>query len=555
MEGVRVGAQSSVEDSARGGACGRSSVSWLYWSAFPELAATADSCHANNIACCVDGSHSSAYPITLTLMLLSLYSTFRYGYWRIAMAIAYFRNPGSAWSDVNAFFIYLLLLAECYAFMVLLLGYIQMLWPLRRKPVPLPDDLKEWPAVDVLIPTFNEPLSMVRFTALAAMNIDWPAEKLHVYILDDGRREEFRAFAEEAGIGYLTRDNNVNAKAGNINCALGRAESPFVAIFDSDHVPTRSFLQIAMGWFLRDGKLAMLQTPHYFYSPIHSNRNLGQFRVTPNEGEAVLRSGAGGQRLLERGLLLRLLRCDPAQRTGRGGGNGSGNRDGGRAYLAAHADAGMEHRLHQHSAGCWTGNRAIERACATTHPLGAWHGAGAASGEPIMGARPEAGTAIVLLQCDDAFSICTAAAFSWTAPLIYLVLGQTRFPLLAMILAYAAPHLVLSNLTNARIQGRHRHTFWNEIYETVLAPYIFLPTMMALFGARKGSFDVTAKGGVVNREFFDAHIARPYLMLLGFNLLGLLCAVARAVQFPAFTVTGWMSFVNWPAWDIQERSA
>ena len=94
--------------------------------------------------------------------------------------------------------------------------------------------------------------------------------------------------------------------------------------------------------------------------------------------------------------------------------------------------------------------------------------------------------------------------------------------------------LVLSNLANARIQGRHRHTFWNEIYETVLAPYIFLPTMMALLGARKGSFDVTAKGGVVNREFFDANIARPYLLLLGFNLLGLLCALARAVQFPAF---------------------
>jgi cellulose synthase/poly-beta-1,6-N-acetylglucosamine synthase-like glycosyltransferase len=64
-----------------------------------------------------------------------------------------------------------------------------------------PTILKEWPAVDVLIPTLNEPLSVVRFTALAAMNIDWPAEKLNVYILDDGRREEFRAFAEEAGIG------------------------------------------------------------------------------------------------------------------------------------------------------------------------------------------------------------------------------------------------------------------------------------------------------------------------------------------------------------------
>jgi cellulose synthase (UDP-forming) len=62
-------------------------------------------------------------------------------------------------------------------------------------------------------------------------------------------------------------------------------KSPFVAIFDCDHVPTRSFLQMTMGWMLRDPKLAMLQTPHHFYSPDPFERNLGQFRVIPNEGE------------------------------------------------------------------------------------------------------------------------------------------------------------------------------------------------------------------------------------------------------------------------------
>ena len=88
---------------------------------------------------------------------------------------------------------------------------------------------------------------MVRYTALAAMNIDWPADKLNVYILDDGNREEFRAFAIEAGIGYMTRDDNLQAKAGNINNALKSLSAPYVAIFDSDHVPTRSFLQMTMG--------------------------------------------------------------------------------------------------------------------------------------------------------------------------------------------------------------------------------------------------------------------------------------------------------------------
>ena len=120
-----------------------------------------------------------------------------------------------------------------------------------------------------------------------------------------------------------------------------------------------------------------------------------------------------------------------------------------------------------------------------------------------------------------------------TAPLIYLLLGQTNVPgYWAAILAYAFPHLVLSAMTNSRIQGQHRHSFWNEIYETVLAPYIFLPTMLALVSPKLGSFDVTAKGGVVNKSFFDTRIAQPFLLMIVFNILGLIMAIPRYFYIP-----------------------
>ncbi len=109
-----------------------------------------------------------------------------------------------------------------------------------------------------------------------------------------------------------------------------------------------------------------------------------------------------------------------------------------------------------------------------------------------------------------------------TAPLIYLLLNHTNIPgYWAAILAYALPHLILSNVTNSRIQGEHRHSFWNEIYETVLSPYILLPTMMALINPKLGKFNVTAKGGVVKRTFFDSSIAQPFLLMLVFNIAGL----------------------------------
>ena len=228
---------------------------------------------------------TDSYLVTLTLMMMSMFCTFRYGYWRVLQVVRFFEDPASHWGALDAFFIMCLLLAEAYAFIILFLGYFQTIWPLRRAPVALPENTEDWPNVDVLIPTFNEPLEVVRYTALGALNMDWPEDKLHIYILDDGRRKEFERFAFEAGVGYKTREGNVHAKAGNINTALESMTSPLVAIFDCDHVPTRSFLQMTVGWFLRDHKLAMLQTPHHFYSPDPFERNLEQFRVIPNEGE------------------------------------------------------------------------------------------------------------------------------------------------------------------------------------------------------------------------------------------------------------------------------
>ena len=39
---------------------------------------------------------SSSYLVTLTLMFVSMYSTFRYGYWRISTTVKFFLDPGSA---------------------------------------------------------------------------------------------------------------------------------------------------------------------------------------------------------------------------------------------------------------------------------------------------------------------------------------------------------------------------------------------------------------------------------------------------------------------------
>jgi cellulose synthase (UDP-forming) len=471
---------------------------------------------------------SDSYLVTLTLMMLSMFCTFRYGYWRVDQVIRFFRDPANHWGALDAFFILCLLLAEAYAFVILFLGYFQTIWPLRRAPVSLPENPDDWPDVDVLIPTFNEPLDVVRFTALGALNMDWPAEKLHVYILDDGRRKEFEEFAFEAGVGYRTRPDNKFAKAGNINTALETMASPLVAVFDSDHVPTRSFLQMTVGWFMRDPKLAVMQTPHHFYSPDPFERNLRQFHVIPNEGElfygvvqdgndfwnssffcgscAVLRRSA----LDEIGGIAKETVTEDAHTSLRMQMAGWNT-----AYINIPQAAGLAtERLSAHVGQRIRWARGMIQVLRTDNPL-------FASGLSF----PQR---LCYFNAVGHFLYAVPRLVFLTAPLIYLLLNHTNIPgFWAAILAYALPHLILSNVTNSRIQGDHRHSFWNEIYETVLSPYILLPTMMALISPKLGKFNVTAKGGVVRRTFFDSRIAQPFLVMLLFNIAGLLIAIPR----------------------------
>ena len=471
---------------------------------------------------------TDSYLITLTLMMLSMFSTLRYGYWRVTQVTRFLEDPANHWGALDIFFIMCLLLAEAYAFVILFLGYFQTIWPLRRAPVALPENPDDWPDIDVIIPTYNEPLDVVRYTALGALNMDWPVEKLHVYILDDGRRKEFEQFALEAGIGYKTRPDNKYAKAGNINNALKSMSAPLVVVFDSDHVPTRSFLQMTVGWFLRDPKLAVLQTPHHFYSPDPFERNLQQFHVIPNEGElfyGVVQDGndfwnssffCGSCAVLRRealdnigGIATETITED-AHTSLRMQMNGWNT-----AYINIPQAAGLAtERLSAHIGQRIRWARGMIQAMRIDNPLFA------------PGLKfPQR---LCYFNAMGHFLYAVPRLIFLTAPLIYLLLNHTNIPgYWAAILAYALPHLTLSNLTNSRIQGEHRHSFWNEIYETVLSPYILLPTMMALINPKLGKFNVTAKGGVVKRTFFDTRIAQPFLVMLIFNIAGLIIAIPR----------------------------
>ncbi|WP_263358881.1 UDP-forming cellulose synthase catalytic subunit [Acidicapsa ligni] len=469
-----------------------------------------------------------SHVVTLSLMLLSLAATLRYGWWRIHLVANYFTDESNKRVGIDAALMLVLLSAEAYTFCIMVLGYMQTSFLLRRKPIPLPADEALWPHVDVLIPTYNEPLSLVRYTALAAINIDYPPEKLHVYILDDGTREDFRKFSEEAGIGYVTRKKHNHAKAGNINHALTKMTSSFVAIFDCDHVPTRSFLQFTVGWFLAEKKLAMLQTPHFFYSPDPFERNLLQYKSIPNEGElfyGIIQDGndfwnatffCGSCAVLRREAL---------------------DEVGGIATETVTEDAHTSLRMQSRGWNTAYINMA-QAAGLATETLAAHVGQRVRwargmiqilrTNNPLLCKGMKFTQRLCYFNAMLHFMYAVPRLIFLLAPLAYMLFGRTIIPgYWLAILAYALPHLMISSLTNSRIQGRHRHSFWNEIYETVLAPYILLPTILALINPKLGSFNVTDKGTTLSETQFDRKIAAPTTWMLLANLVGVLAAPYR----------------------------
>jgi cellulose synthase (UDP-forming) len=180
----------------------------------------------------------------VTLAYWTYYIVWRWG-WTL--------NPDALWFSIP------LALAETWG-LVTAFVMIHSVWRIRhRQPLTAP----EGQSVDVYITCYDEPLEVIRRTAIGARAIRYPHK---TYILDDGARDEVQGMAQELGLGYLRRATNEHAKAGNLNNALKHTSGDFILQLDADHVPLPHILDRVLGFFHEDPKLAFVQTPQDFYN-------------------------------------------------------------------------------------------------------------------------------------------------------------------------------------------------------------------------------------------------------------------------------------------------
>lgn len=481
---------------------------------------------------------SKSRKISMVMVFLSALMSTRYIYWRATETLSF--N-----SEVEAILGIGLFIAEVYVWLILILGYLQTSWPLKRTIEPMPEDVNLWPTVDIYVPSYNESLDVVRDTVLAAQCIDYPRDKIKIYLLDDGKRSEFAVFAADAGVGYITRDDNRHAKAGNLNHAMRITKGELITVFDCDHVATRAFLQATVAPFLKDPKLALLQTPHYFYSPDPFERNLKAARDIPNEGAlfygpvqqgndnwnatffcgscAVIRRSA----LEEIGGFATETVTEDAhtalkmQRLGWKS-----------AFLALPLAAGLAtERLGLHIIQRTRWARGMTQIFRVDNPL--------------LGRGLKWQQRLCYLNAMLHFQFGLPRVIFLTAPLAYLLFNLNIIHSSAsLIFAYVLPHLVMSLYVNSRMNGRFRATFWGEIYETVMAFHLVIPTILTMISPKHGKFNVTDKGGLLDVGFFDFNIVRPHVICAALLLIGVVSGIVRAVAHDYFGVDPYVIALN-----------
>jgi cellulose synthase (UDP-forming) len=272
----------------------------------------------------------------------------------------------------------------------------------------------------------------------------------------------------------------------------------------------------------------MLQTPHHFFSPDPFERNLGTFRKVPNEGELFYGLVQDGNDLWNATFFCgscALLRRTMVEEIG------------GIAVETVTEDAHTALKLHR--LGYTTAYLRFRRrrasrpkACRPHRPadsLGARHDADFPDRQSAHRQGPEdRPAALCYLNAMMHFFYGIPRLVFLTAPLSYLFFGAHVIQAAAGTIAiYALPHMMHASITNSRMQRSFRHSFWAEVYESVLASYITAPTLLALINPKLGKFNVTAKGGQIEKNYFDWAISRPYLFLLLLNLLGFIAGLVN----------------------------
>lgn len=483
--------------------------------------------------------------LRLFASLLGTYVTLRYLFWRSFETLNY--------DDLGSFIGTLALYgAELYGIALYFLGLFVNANPLRRELPALPTEQQDsLPTVDVLITSYDEDPDLIETTLLATRSIAYPQHKLQIYLLDDGgtlasrfssdpvkrasaqqRHNTLIQICYAARATYLTRIVNEHAKSGNLNSALRQSTGEFVLVLDADHIPTVDILEKTVPLMLRDKKLFLVQTPHYFVTPDPVERNLQTFHQMPSENEmfySVIQPGldfwdssifCGSAALLRRSHLERI---------------------DGFASDTVTEDAETSLKLH---------NLGLRSAYVST-PVTAGLQPGTFVDFVRQRVRWAQGMTQIFMLHNPLFmsglqpwqrlSYLNALLFWFfgfarlvfiLAPSAYLIFGWKIYDAnLPQVLAFTLPHIIASWIITDLLFGRHRWPFISELYEYMLSIFTTFAVFKTIINPRSPHFTVTPKNVHTDTDSISKFVA-PFYVLLMIVIVSFALGIWRYGMYP-----------------------
>jgi cellulose synthase (UDP-forming) len=459
------------------------------------------------------------------VMLISFLALTRQIVWRVFETLTF--EP-----SLKCILGWVIFAAELLSYGSMITGYFQLIAQTERPSEPLTQfPPEQWPTVDVMVCTYNEPEDVIYRTLIGCLGIDYP--KKQVYLLDDGRRTEMKALADRLGARYITRTSNEHAKAGNLNHAMGLTSGELVVVFDADHVPCQSFLKEVVGFFIQRPKLAFVQTPQHFFTPDPFQRNLWAEDTINNEQDLfshVIQAGndlwgttffSGSGAIFHRNALASI---------------------GGFAVETITEDIHTGMRLHSAGWESFYYNKDLSAGLAQDsfgdfiNQRVRW-ARGATQmfrvDNPIL--RP--GLSLAQRWCYFSGVYYFFHGFHrmifLVAPLLYMLFGiQTIQAGFAEILTFYLPGFLCLMFGYTLISYRLRQNCWSEVYETAQCLYLFGITTWTLFSPKRAKFKVTPKGTLIDGTRFDWHVVWPQATIGLLTLFGLGVSIWRAVIHP-----------------------
>ncbi|MGO4570418.1 UDP-forming cellulose synthase catalytic subunit [Microvirga sp. 2TAF3] len=460
----------------------------------------------------------------------------------------------------------LLYIAEMYCVMMLFLSLFVVSSPLPSRRPPMIDE-ENLPSVDVFVPSYNESASLLATTLAAAKAMNYPADKMTVWLLDDGgtdqkcesldktqaaeareRRAELQALCAALGVNYLTRTKNLHAKAGNLNNALEHSTGDLIAVFDADHAPARSFLEETVGYFSTEKNLFLVQTPHFFINPDPLERNLGTFQTMPSENEMFYG-------IIQRGLdkwnaaffcgSAAVLRREALQET-----NG---------FSGISITEDCETALELHSRG-WKSIYVDKPLIAGLQPdsFASFIGQRSRWAQGMMQIMryrfPPFKRGLKLPQ-----RLCYMSStlfwffpltrfFFLVSPLCYLFFSLEIFTASGgEFLAYTSTYMMVNFMMQNYLYGRYRWPWISDLYEFIQTVYLLPAILSVIANPSKPTFKVTAK----NESMIQSRVSElgaPFFVIFGILVLGVIATAVRIWAEPykadVTLVTGAWNLLN-----------